>query len=54
MSTRLGDLLPDDGDDSADTLLGRFLDYVKALPNYRTIVETGSGEGVSVSCKTGP
>jgi caffeoyl-CoA O-methyltransferase len=33
---------------------GRFLDYVKALPNYRTIVETGSGEGVSVSCKTGP
>ena len=33
---------------------GRFLDHVKALPNYRTTVETGSGEGVSVSCKTGP
>jgi caffeoyl-CoA O-methyltransferase len=30
---------------------GRFLDYVKALPNYRTTVETGSGEGISVSCK---
>jgi predicted O-methyltransferase YrrM len=33
---------------------GRFLDYVKALPNYRTTVEKASGEGVSVSCKTGP
>ena len=31
---------------------GQFLEYVKALPNYRTIVETGSGEGISVSCKT--
>lgn len=29
----------------------QFLDYVKALPNYRTTVETGSGEGISVSCK---
>jgi caffeoyl-CoA O-methyltransferase len=28
-----------------------FLDYVKTLPNYRTTVETGSGEGISVSCK---
>jgi predicted O-methyltransferase YrrM len=28
-----------------------FLDYVKKLPNYRTTVETGSGEGISVSCK---
>ena len=28
-----------------------FLDYVKKLPNYRTAVETGSGEGISVSCK---
>jgi predicted O-methyltransferase YrrM len=33
---------------------GRFLDYVKKLPNYRTTVETGSGEGISVSCKTRP
>jgi predicted O-methyltransferase YrrM len=32
---------------------GQFLEYVKALPNYRTTVETGSGEGVSVSCKLG-
>jgi predicted O-methyltransferase YrrM len=29
------------------------LDYVKKLPNYRTTVEEGSGEGISVSCKTG-
>jgi caffeoyl-CoA O-methyltransferase len=29
----------------------QFLDYVKKLPNYRTTVETGSGEGISVSCK---
>ena len=29
-----------------------FLDYVKKLPSYRTTVETGSGEGISVSCKT--
>jgi len=31
---------------------GQFLEYVKTLPNYRTTVETGSGEGLSVSCKT--
>jgi predicted O-methyltransferase YrrM len=30
---------------------GRFLDHVKALPTYRTTVETGGGEGISVSCK---
>jgi caffeoyl-CoA O-methyltransferase len=29
-----------------------FLDYVKKLPNYTTRVEEGSGEGVSISCKT--
>jgi caffeoyl-CoA O-methyltransferase len=28
-----------------------FLEYVKKLPNYSTTVETGSGEGISVSCK---
>jgi predicted O-methyltransferase YrrM len=28
-----------------------FLDYVKTLPNYTTTVETGSGEGISMSCK---
>ena len=33
---------------------GEFLDYVKKLSNYRTTVETGSGEGISVSCKTRP
>ena len=30
---------------------GAFLDYVKKLPNYRTTVETGGGEGISISCK---
>ena len=35
------------GGGGADT----FLDYVKKLPNYRTTVETGSGEGISISCK---
>jgi len=30
-----------------------FLDYVRKLPNYATRVETGGGEGISVSCKTG-
>jgi caffeoyl-CoA O-methyltransferase len=29
----------------------QFLDYVKKLPNYRTTVETGGGEGISISCK---
>jgi predicted O-methyltransferase YrrM len=33
---------------------GEFLDYVKKLSSYRTTVETGSGEGISVSCKTRP
>ena len=33
---------------------GEFLDHVRKLPNYRTTVETGSGEGISVSCKTRP
>jgi caffeoyl-CoA O-methyltransferase len=30
-----------------------FLDYVKARPNYRTRIERGGGEGISISCKTG-
>jgi hypothetical protein len=33
-------------------LTAELLDYVKKLPNYRTTVENGSGEGISVSCKT--
>ena len=28
-----------------------FLDFVRARPDYTTRVETGSGEGISVSCK---
>jgi len=31
-----------------------FLDYVRSRPNYRTRIERGSGEGISVSCKTAP
>jgi predicted O-methyltransferase YrrM len=34
--------------------VGDFLAYVKAKPNYRTRIERGSGEGISVSCKTAP
>ena len=30
----------------------KFLAYVKARPNYRTRIERGSGEGISISCKT--
>jgi predicted O-methyltransferase YrrM len=28
-----------------------FLTYVKGRPNYRTRIERGSGEGISISCK---
>jgi predicted O-methyltransferase YrrM len=28
-----------------------FLEYVKKLPAYETTVETGGGEGISISCK---
>ncbi len=31
-----------------------FVRYVKSKPNYRTRIERGSGEGISVSCKTAP
>ena len=59
MSTRLGDLLPDDGDDSADTLLGRFLDYVagKGLVLYpaqeEAILELLEGKNVILNTPTG-
>ena len=29
-----------------------FLDYVKADPQFTTRIERGSGEGISVSCRT--
>lgn len=32
--------------------VAEFLAYVKARPNYRTRIERGSGEGISISCKT--
>ncbi len=28
-----------------------FVAYVKSLPNYQTTIETGSGEGISISCR---
>ena len=28
-----------------------FLDYVKALPNFKTTIDTGSSAGISISCK---
>jgi len=31
-----------------------FLAYVQSKPNYRTRIERGSGEGISISCKTAP
>lgn len=31
-----------------------FLAYVRSKPNYRTRIERGSGEGISISCKTAP
>ncbi|MGE5849169.1 MAG: O-methyltransferase [Candidatus Methylomirabilota bacterium] len=34
--------------------VGDFLAYVRSKPNYRTRIERGSGEGISVSCKTAP
>ncbi|HVO09408.1 MAG TPA: class I SAM-dependent methyltransferase [Vicinamibacteria bacterium] len=30
-----------------------FVAHVESLPNYRTTIETGSGEGISISCKLG-
>jgi predicted O-methyltransferase YrrM len=30
---------------------GVFLDYVRKRPDYETTVETGSGEGISISCR---
>jgi caffeoyl-CoA O-methyltransferase len=32
--------------------IGEFLEYAKARPNYRTRIEKGGGEGISISCKT--
>ncbi len=31
-----------------------FLEYVRTKPNYKTRIERGSGEGISISCKTAP
>ena len=33
--------------------VAEFVAYVKRLPAYRTTIERGSGEGISLTCKTG-
>jgi hypothetical protein len=59
MSERLGDLLPDDGDVSGDTLLGRFLDYTagKGLTLYpaqeEAILELLEEKNVILNTPTG-
>ena len=34
-----------------DPHIKKFLDYVKGDPGFRTHIEKGSGEGISVSCR---
>ncbi len=34
-----------------DPHIRKFLDYVKQAPGFRTVIEKGSGEGISVSCR---
>ncbi len=36
---------------SAGEPVRRFLNYVKQNPKFRTFIERGSGEGISVSCR---
>lgn len=38
---------------SGDPHLRNFMEQVKRVPGFRTTVERGSGEGVSVSCRRG-
>lgn len=33
--------------------IGKFLDYVKSLPNYKTTIDNSSNSGISISYKTG-
>ncbi len=37
---------------SGDPHIKKFLDYVKGDPGFRTVIEQGGGEGISVSCKS--
>jgi predicted O-methyltransferase YrrM len=36
---------------SGDPHIGKFLEQVKQAPGFRTTIERGSGEGISVSCR---
>ena len=36
---------------SGDPHIKKFLDYVKGDPDFRTVIERGGGEGISVSCR---
>jgi caffeoyl-CoA O-methyltransferase len=37
---------------SGDPHIRNFLEQVRRVPGFRTTVERGSGEGISVSCRT--
>jgi hypothetical protein len=39
---------------SGDSGVARFLEYVKGNPKFRTAVERGSGEGISINCRISP
>ncbi len=37
-----------------DTGIGRFLEYVRGNAKFRTTVERGAGEGISITCRISP
>ena len=37
-----------------DTGIGRFLEYVRCNPKFRTTIERGAGEGISINCRISP
>ncbi len=38
----------------SDQGIRKFLDHVKSDPAFHTVIERGSGEGISISCRTDP
>jgi caffeoyl-CoA O-methyltransferase len=39
---------------SSDTGIEKFLEYVRGNPKFRTRIEHGAGEGISISCRISP
>jgi caffeoyl-CoA O-methyltransferase len=39
---------------SGDAGMGKFLEYVRGNPKFRTRIEQGAGEGISISCRITP